>query len=357
MSKYKGSKLGVVIDILTFTLVTVLIVGSLAFFSKGFKNWNIKEWFGITETPTTLPADVDDSAHLFASADAVTYSEGSTLRLSPLSVTATGNTLILTATVTPSNATNKAVDWSVAWTNPTSEWATGKTVTSYVTITPSSNGALTATLTKVAAFGEQVKVTCTSREDNTVKSTSTVDLRKKLGGHLLTLDAPSGADFALFSNANSPTLVVPASTTTAYTVALIESSFVGTLADTYTVTKKIFWNENIVDFFSGSPYEELVYTAWYESPTNGVLGKDVGATVTFNDALMLSLFGSSIWNTSEVYNELVTVLNTVGWQFRIQVTSTGAYSTLTTNFYFKLVSSFFSVKPTNIALNDSSYIF
>lgn len=39
----------------------------------------------------------------------------------------------LTATITPSDATNKKVDWSIAFKNGSSAWASGKTITDYVT--------------------------------------------------------------------------------------------------------------------------------------------------------------------------------------------------------------------------------
>ena len=44
----------------------------------------------------------------------------------------------ITATVLPSNATDKSLDWSVAWKNASSSWATGKTVTDYFTVTPTA---------------------------------------------------------------------------------------------------------------------------------------------------------------------------------------------------------------------------
>ena len=69
----------------------------------------------------------------------------------------------------------KAIDWSVAWKNSSSEWATGKVVTDYVTVTPTADGALTAKVKKVAAFGEQVIVTVTSRVLPELKATATVD--------------------------------------------------------------------------------------------------------------------------------------------------------------------------------------
>ena len=79
-------------------------------------------------------------------AEAVTASEGITL----------------TATVSPETADNKAVDWGVSFVNPSSSWASGKTVTDYVTVTPSSDGALTANVNCLQAFGEQIKVTVIS---------------------------------------------------------------------------------------------------------------------------------------------------------------------------------------------------
>ena len=47
----------------------------------------------------------------------------------------------LTATVTPADAMNKAVDWSIAWVNGNGTFASGKTVTDYVTVTPTPNAA------------------------------------------------------------------------------------------------------------------------------------------------------------------------------------------------------------------------
>ena len=73
----------------------------------------------------------------------------------------------------------KAIDWSIAWKNASSEWATGKVVTDYVTVTPTSDGALTAKVKKVAAFGEQVIVMATSRVVTSLKATATVDCLKE----------------------------------------------------------------------------------------------------------------------------------------------------------------------------------
>ena len=88
----------------------------------------------------------------------------------------------LTATIEPSNADNKEVDWSVAFVDPSSSWASGKTVTDYVTVTPTSNGALTANVECKQAFGEQIKVTVTSRENANATASCMVDYAQRVTG-------------------------------------------------------------------------------------------------------------------------------------------------------------------------------
>lgn len=70
----------------------------------------------------------------------------------------------LTATVNPSTATNKKVDWSVSWIDPSSAFASGKTVTDYVTVVPTSDGSTTATVTCYQAFEGEILVTVMTRE-------------------------------------------------------------------------------------------------------------------------------------------------------------------------------------------------
>lgn len=89
----------------------------------------------------------------------------------------------LTATITPSDAANKKVDWTVAFKNGSSTWASGKTVTDYVTVTPTSDGSLTARVECKAAFGTQIVVTVTSRENRSASATCTADYQQRLLGY------------------------------------------------------------------------------------------------------------------------------------------------------------------------------
>lgn len=101
----------------------------------------------------------------------------------------------LTATITPSNATNKALDWSVSFVNPESEWASGKTVTDYVTVTPTSDGALTANVACLKQFGEQIKITVTSRSAPEIFAVCTADYQQKVESWSAMV---MGADFKSF---------------------------------------------------------------------------------------------------------------------------------------------------------------
>ena len=80
----------------------------------------------------------------------------------PMTVSTTTNTAsqTLVATVYPSSASNKAVDWSVAWADSSKT----ASVSDYVTVTPKSNGSTTATVTCYKAFSGNIVVTVKTRE-------------------------------------------------------------------------------------------------------------------------------------------------------------------------------------------------
>lgn len=90
--------------------------------------------------------------------------------------------ITLTVKVTPANAADKRVDFTVSWKNASSTWAKNKTVSDYVTVTPQSDGSTTSTLKCLQAFGEQVIVTATSRQDPKIATTCTVDYAKRVTG-------------------------------------------------------------------------------------------------------------------------------------------------------------------------------
>lgn len=86
--------------------------------------------------------------------------------------------ITLTATVTPSYASDKRLDWIIDWENPSSAWATGKNVTDHVTVSPTTDGALTAVVSYRQAFGESIIVTARSRSNPSAYATCKFDCRQ-----------------------------------------------------------------------------------------------------------------------------------------------------------------------------------
>ncbi len=81
----------------------------------------------------------------------------------------------ITATYKESYVTYPEMDWSVEFVNPTSDFATDKVVTDYITVTPTEDGALTAVVTALQAFGEPIKVIGTNRFTPTVSASVVCD--------------------------------------------------------------------------------------------------------------------------------------------------------------------------------------
>lgn len=102
------------------------------------------------ETPVPpIEATISDNEHIrLAMSAAVTAADTNSVSYT------------LTATVLPSTASNKAVDWSVAWGDESNE----TDVTDYVTVTPSSDGSTTATVTCYQPFTGDIVVTVVTRE-------------------------------------------------------------------------------------------------------------------------------------------------------------------------------------------------
>ena len=184
----------------------------------------------------------------------------------------------LTATITPDNASDKTVDWSVAFVNPDSEWATGKTVTDYVTVTPTSDGALTANVACFQAFGEQIKVTVMSRDNPEATATCLVDYAERVAGYTLTLTnggvTISSSDPEYTVTGNSSVSISKGEYTK--TVGTVEENFTGT----YVIRGNASFAANMssigvnatVKQVSGSvvPVGEDIFTSLYQlSPQGG----------------------------------------------------------------------------------------
>lgn len=99
---------------------------------------------------------------------------------------------LVTASLMPAAATSE-IEWTVEWKDPTSTLVSGKNVTDYVVVEPLVDGGREATVSCMSAFGEQIILKATTR-DNNVSASATVDYELRFLYASFTLDANTEAN-------------------------------------------------------------------------------------------------------------------------------------------------------------------
>lgn len=265
-------------------LLVLVIAGTAALvgvLSDGFKNW---DKFKPDEEQTEQTEETADNGGAIIGESVGSGVKVMSAKIAPENYAANGvsaqaeTAYTLTATVLPEKASNKAVDWAVSFVNPSSAWATGKTVTDYVTVTPTADGALTANVECLQAFGEQIKVTVTSRNNADATATCLVDYAERVSGYTLTLSnggvTISSSDPEYTVTGNSSVSISKGEYTK--TVGTVEENFTGT----YVIRGNASFAANMssigvnatVKQVSGSvvPVGEDIFTLLYQlSPQGG----------------------------------------------------------------------------------------
>ena len=220
--KYKKSK---VLNGILGGILALVIAGGVAavgVFSNGFKDWN-KFKKDDTKQEQPIPPS-EDSGGSDITAEASNGIRLMSMKLAPMQYAAYGvaanaeSAYTVTATVYPEDAANKLLDWTVSFKNASSTWASGKKVTDYVTVTPSSDGAMTTVVQNIAAFGEQVVVKVTSRDNTAAYATLNVEYLQRTTGYTLTLDGKTYATTGTKANAAKPTFAASQSAAAKVTV-------------------------------------------------------------------------------------------------------------------------------------------
>ena len=143
--------------------------------------------------------------------------------VSPLAETA----YTLTATITPSDAGNHGVDWSISWRDPASTWASGKKVTDYVTVTPMSDSKM-ATVSCLQPFGTQIMIMAKSQDNPNVLAICTADYAQKvtaaslnIGNIAVNFGGATAVQYEVCDGVNGPGGVINATVATdsVYTIA------------------------------------------------------------------------------------------------------------------------------------------
>lgn len=104
---------------------------------------------------------------------------------------------------------NVPITWGVEFVNPESAWASGKQVKDYVTVTPKSDFTRTVTVTNLAEFGEQIRLTATMVNDSSKTASCVINYVKRISGGLSNLYFPSdfGDDLEVSGTIYSPEAV------------------------------------------------------------------------------------------------------------------------------------------------------
>lgn len=144
--------------------IAAILVAVLALGAVGYVIWD--KHYVPAEEPAPEVEEVIDPVEEVNVQNASIYTVRGVRMMSsaPMPVGEETMTQTITATVIPTTASNKAVDWSIAWVNPNGDFEKSHTVTDYVTVTPSADGSTTATVTAHQAFANTpVVITATTR--------------------------------------------------------------------------------------------------------------------------------------------------------------------------------------------------
>lgn len=161
-----------VLTLIAFIVVGVLIAGLIA----GWFDKKEDAPAAVTEQTAAIDGGLSVTP---VSANGIRLMAGERVVDAGVSSQAETTSYTVTATIEPAGALQKA-DWSLSWANGSSSWASGKTVTDYVTVSTSEDGGLTATVTLVKPFSEQIILTAAARGNSSKTATCTVDYQQRL---------------------------------------------------------------------------------------------------------------------------------------------------------------------------------
>lgn len=166
-------------------------------------------------------------------------SNGISLVMEKSSENALSNTsYTITATVTPSDAVNQKLNWSMNWKNPDSEWAKDKNTSDYVGMTMDQSTKI-ATVNCKQPFGEQIIVKSVAEENADIFATCTLDYAQKItsaslniGNIPINFDGNTNIKFEIGKGVTGPGGEISANATT---------SDVYSIGDTFTKSVKFFY--------------------------------------------------------------------------------------------------------------------
>ena len=152
--------------------IAAILVAAIALGAVGYLFWDKNK--APNEDPIVpenseeviIPEELPEEANTDVVNNGAVYAVRGVRMMASAPMTVSEDTMVQTisATVIPTTASNRAVDWSIAWANPNGDFEKSHNVTDYVTVTPASDGSTDATVTAHQAFpNAPVVITVTTR--------------------------------------------------------------------------------------------------------------------------------------------------------------------------------------------------
>lgn len=163
--------------VITFILIAMLLLGMIGSWTVILKD---KDNTNEVKQPYSDTVVTDGEGNEMVSGEVYAMPANMIFSATSAEPTNASEGIKLNATVYPETADNKAVDWEVAFVNPSSAWASGKNVSDYVKVVPESDGAAVATVECLQAFGERIKITVTSRANPLAKAECVLDYARRI---------------------------------------------------------------------------------------------------------------------------------------------------------------------------------
>lgn len=289
----------------------------------------------------------------------------------------------LTATVYPVSASDKTVDWTIAWANAESAWATGKTVTDYVTAQAQADGSTVCIVSCLQAFGEQIEVTVTSRANENATATCTLDYTRRLlqvdiyctgtSAYYWEMDCYYSADNPLGDYHGEEPLTFHEPRINSFSGQVNE---VYTVEDVYTYVYAIEYNQKFLDVARAVLGESVTingnaYQVNSQSTLDGIISTEATfvldpslatlCDLLFNGMTLKDMMSDDIW--IPVQTAYTAFLDsdldiTDKWFAKVHCTATGAKSTMTTVGYYYLSTDSDNYTPVeSVTMSDTNVAF
>ncbi len=225
----KKSKTAIILLAVTAVLCLGLAIG---FIAKSFKN-SPEVKVEAPSTATDENGDILNDGEIHPMPAKMMFARAPMLAAENAAESNSAITAKIAANISPYNATNKKVDWAISFVNESSEWATGKSVTDYVMATTANDGDLVASVSCLQPFGEQIKLTVTSRDNPEATASCLIDYKQQFNGYDLTFtqdgktptvdnSKKTGTVFADFENEKPLNIAYAYNKSDVYTVAITD---------------------------------------------------------------------------------------------------------------------------------------